>query len=205
MDIDAHKPKIDSGFFENLKSVTIPFEEGILQSLKAGDLLGLTGSLYTGRDQTHRRLVALLDEGRALPVDLKDQLLYYVGPSPAREGQVIGAAGPTTSYRMDVYTPRLLELGLKGTLGKGSRSITVRQAMKKYGAVYLATVGGAGALLSKSILKSELVAFEDAGPEALFRFEVENFPAVVINDLAGNDFYEMVTAERLGVPYEKNI
>ena len=205
MDIDAHKPKIDRGFFENLKSVTIPFEEGILQSLKAGDLLGLTGSLYTGRDQTHRRLVALLDEGRALPVDLKGQLLYYVGPSPAREGQVIGAAGPTTSYRMDVYTPRLLELGLKGTLGKGSRSITVRQAMKKYGAVYLATVGGAGALLSKSILASELVAFEDAGPEALFRFEVENFPAVVINDLAGNDFYEMVTAERLGVPYEKNI
>jgi fumarate hydratase subunit beta len=205
MDIDAHKPKINRGFFENLKSVTIPFEEGTLQSLKAGDLLGLTGSLYTGRDQTHRRLVALLDEGRALPVDLKGQLLYYVGPSPAREGQVIGAAGPTTSYRMDVYTPRLLELGLKGTLGKGSRSITVRQAMKKYGAVYLATVGGAGALLSKSILASELVAFEDAGPEALFRFEVENFPAVVINDLAGNDFYEMVTAERLGVPYEKNI
>jgi len=205
MDIDAHKPKIDSGFFENLKPVTIPFEEGTLKSLKAGDLLGLTGSLYTGRDQTHRRLVALLDEGRELPVDLKGQLLYYVGPSPAREGQVIGAAGPTTSYRMDAYTPRLLELGLKGTLGKGSRSITVRQAMKKHGAVYLATVGGAGALLSKSILKSELVAFEDAGPEALFRFEVENFPAVVINDLAGNDFYEMVTAERLGVPYEKNI
>ena len=205
MDKEAYKPNSDRGFFENLKPVSIPFEAGVLQSLKAGDLLGLTGSLYTGRDQTHRRLVALLEEGRKLPVDLKGQLLYYVGPSPARDGQVIGAAGPTTSYRMDAYTPKLLKLGLKGTLGKGSRSITVRQAMKKYGAVYLATVGGAGALLSKSIMKSELVAFEDAGPEALFRFEVENFPAVVINDLAGNDFYEMVKAEKLGVPYEKNI
>jgi len=200
-----HKPKNDRGFFENLRPVSIPFEKGILLTLKAGELLSLNGSLYTGRDQTHRRLVALLDEGRELPVDLKGQLLYYVGPSPAKEGQVIGAAGPTTSYRMDSYTPRLLELGLKGTLGKGSRSMPVRQAMKKYGAVYLATVGGAGALLSKSITKSELVAFEDAGPEALFKFEVENFPAVVINDLEGNDFYEMVTAERLGVRYEKKI
>ena len=203
MDIEMHKPKSEKGFFENLKPVAIPFEEGVLQTLEAGDLVSLTGTLYTGRDQTHRRLVALLDEGRELPVDLKGQLLYYVGPSPAKEGQVIGAAGPTTSYRMDAYTPRLLELGLKGTLGKGSRTMPVRDAMKKHGAVYLATVGGAGALLSKSIIKSELVAFEDAGPEALFRFEVENFPAVVINDLAGNDFYEMVTAERLGGRHAK--
>ena len=193
------------GAFENLNPVQIPFEEGILETLKAGDLISLTGVLYTGRDQTHRRLVALLDEGKGLPVDLKGQLLYYVGPSPAKPGQVIGAAGPTTSYRMDPYTSRLLDLGLKGTLGKGSRSMNVRQAMKKHGAVYLATVGGAGALLSKSIIKSELVAFEDAGPEALFRFEVENFPAVVINDLEGNDYYEMVTAERLGEQYEKKI
>jgi len=200
-----HKPKSDRGFFENLRPVSIPFLEGVLETLKAGDLLSLTGSLYTGRDQTHRRLTAMLDEGRELPVDLKGQLLYYVGPSPAKHGQVIGAAGPTTSYRMDAYTPRLLELGLKGTLGKGSRSMQVRQAMKKYGAVYLATVGGAGALLSKSVIKSKLVAFEDAGPEALFKFEVENFPAVVINDLEGNDFYEMVAAERLGVKYEKKL
>ncbi|MDX2433631.1 MAG: FumA C-terminus/TtdB family hydratase beta subunit [Desulfobacterales bacterium] len=199
------KPQSSQGAFENLKPVTLPFEEGVLETLKAGDLIGLTGVLFTGRDQTHRRLVALLDEGKELPVDLKGQLLYYVGPSPARPGQVIGAAGPTTSYRMDPYTPRLLELGLKGTLGKGSRSMVVRQAMKKHGAVYLATVGGAGALLSKSIVKSDLVAFEDAGPEALFRFEVENFPAVVINDLEGNDYYEMVTAERLGEQYEKKI
>jgi len=199
------KPQSSQGAFENLKPVTLPFEEEVLETLKAGDLIGLTGVLFTGRDQTHRRLVALLDEGKELPVDLKGQLLYYVGPSPARPGQVIGAAGPTTSYRMDPYTPRLLELGLKGSLGKGSRSMVVRQAMKKHGAVYLATVGGAGALLSKSIVKSDLVAFEDAGPEALFRFEVENFPAVVINDLEGNDYYEMVTAERLGEQYEKKI
>jgi fumarate hydratase subunit beta len=205
MDTEMQRPNIDKGFFENLVPVQIPFEVNVLEKLKAGDLISLTGSLFTGRDQTHRRLVALLDEGRELPIDLQGQLLYYVGPSPAKPGQVIGAAGPTTSYRMDAYTPRLLELGLKGTLGKGSRSMSVRKAMKKHGAVYLATVGGAGALLSKSIVKSELVAFEDAGPEALFRFEVFNFPAVVINDLAGNDFYEMITAERLGVKYEKTI
>jgi fumarate hydratase subunit beta len=205
MNIEKHKPETDKGFFENLKPVAIPFAEDVLATLKAGDLIGLTGVLYTGRDQTHRRLVALLDEGKELPIDVKGQLLYYVGPTPAKPGQVIGAAGPTTSYRMDLYTPRLLELGLKGTLGKGSRSMDVRQAMKKHSAVYLATVGGAGALLSKSIIKSELVAFEDAGPEALFRFEVENFPAVVINDLEGNDYYEMVTAERLGERYEKKI
>jgi fumarate hydratase subunit beta len=186
------RPRIDKGFFENLRPITIPFAPEDLQTLNAGDLISLTGSLYTGRDQTHRRLVALLDEGRELPIDLQGQLLYYVGPSPAKEGQIIGAAGPTTSYRMDPYTPRLLELGLKATLGKGARSMPVREAMKKNGAVYLATVGGAGALLSKSIVTSELVAFEDAGPEALFRFEVVNFPAVVINDLAGNDYYEMV-------------
>ena len=128
----------------------------------------------------------------ALPVDLVDQLLYYVGPSPAQSGQVIGAAGPTTSYRMDKYTPRLLELGLSGTMGKGSRSSEVREAMVKHGAVYLAAFGGAGALLSKSIKEAEVVAFDDAGPEALFRFRVEQFPAVVINDSLGNDFYEMI-------------
>jgi fumarate hydratase subunit beta len=193
---EMKRPESDKGFFENLKPVNIPFEEGALEELKAGDLISLTGVLYTGRDQTHRRLVALLDAGKELPIDVKGQLLYYVGPSPAKPGQVIGAAGPTTSYRMDPYTPRLLELGLKGTLGKGSRTMPVREAMKKLGAVYFATVGGAGALLSKSIVKSEVVAFEDAGPEALFRFEVKNFPAVVINDLAGNDFYEMVKQEK---------
>ncbi len=179
-------------FFDSLKEVKLPFEAEALASLQAGDLISLTGTLYTGRDQTHRRFEALLDKGEELPIDLNGQLLYYVGPSPAQSGQVIGAAGPTTSYRMDKYTPRLLELGLSGTMGKGARSPQVREAMAKHGAVYLAAFGGAGALLSKSIKEAEVVAFDDAGPEALFRFRVEQFPAVVINDCQGNDFYEMI-------------
>ncbi|MDA8164575.1 MAG: FumA C-terminus/TtdB family hydratase beta subunit [Desulfobacteraceae bacterium] len=183
-------------FFEGLKEVRVPFAAGVLETLAAGDLVSLSGTFLTGRDQTHRRLCALLDEGRPLPVDFAGQLLYYVGPSPARPGQVIGAAGPTTSYRMDAYTPRLLELGLKATLGKGVRSPAVREAMQRSGAVYFATVGGAGALLSKCIRACELVAFADAGPEGLFRLEVENFPAVVINDLHGRDFYDEVAKGR---------
>ena len=177
---------------QNLIQVEIPFAEGVLDSLKAGDLISLSGTLYTGRDQTHRRLCDLLDKGESLPVDLAGQLLYYVGPSPAPPGHVIGAAGPTTSYRMDAYTPRLLELGMKGTMGKGARSNEVREAMKKHGAIYLAAFGGAGAYLSRCIKESEIVAFPDAGPEALFKFVVEGFPAVVINDVHGNDYYEMV-------------
>lgn len=186
--------KVQSGALANSREVEIPFRSGVAATLKSGELVALTGTIYTGRDQTHRRLCALLDEGRELPIDLAGQLLYYVGPTPAKPGQVIGAAGPTTSYRMDAYTPRLLELGLAATLGKGQRSAVVRSAMLKHGAVYLASIGGAGALLSKSIVKAELVAFEDAGPEAMFRFEVEKFPAVVINDLAGQDYYEMCAA-----------
>ena len=184
----------ESAFFANLYQVQLPFTPEALASLKAGQLVSLNGPLYTGRDQTHRRLCALLDEGKELPVDLKGHLLYYVGPSPARPGRVIGAAGPTTSYRMDSYTPRLLALGLAATMGKGARSAEVRRAMLAHGAVYLAAIGGAGAFLSKCIKKSKLIAFADAGPEALFRFEVENFPAVVINDLAGQDYYELVAA-----------
>ncbi len=179
-------------FFETMRDVRLPFDKEVLAELRAGEMIALTGPLYTGRDQTHRRLCALLDEGRSLPVDLAGQLLYYVGPTPARPGQVIGAAGPTTSYRMDAYTPQLLAVGLAATMGKGPRSMAVREALRRHGAVYLATIGGAGALLSKCITKSELVAFEDAGPEALFRLEVERFPAVVINDVEGNDYYEMV-------------
>lgn len=186
--------KVRPAALDNLREVKLPFEAGVLESLKAGEMIGLTGYLYTGRDQTHRRLCALLDEGKELPVDLNGQLLYYVGPTPAKPGEVIGSAGPTTSYRMDAYTPRLLDLGLKATLGKGKRSLGVRDAMLKHKAIYLASIAGAGALLSKSITKAEVVAFEDAGPEAMFRFEVENFPAVVINDLAGLDFYEMCAA-----------
>ncbi len=188
--------RYNPSFFENLRDIVLPFESGVLASLKAGDLISLSGSLYTGRDQTHRRLCALLDEGKPLPVDLAGQLLYYVGPSPARPGRVIGAAGPTTSYRMDIYTPRLLELGLSATMGKGARSAQVREAMKERGAIYLATIGGAGALLSKCITASDVVAFADAGPEALYRFEVACFPAVVINDVHGNDFYEQIAGEK---------
>lgn len=184
----------EPAFFDNLLEVSLPFTPEALASLKAGQLVSLSGTLYTGRDQTHRRLCALLDEGKELPVDLAGQLLYYVGPSPARPGRVIGAAGPTTSYRMDSYTPRLLALGLAATMGKGARSVEVRQAMLAHGAVYLAAIGGAGAFLSKCIKKAELVAFADAGPEALFRFEVEKFPAVVINDLEGRDYYALVAA-----------
>ncbi|MEW6426990.1 MAG: FumA C-terminus/TtdB family hydratase beta subunit [Thermodesulfobacteriota bacterium] len=181
-------------FFESMREVRLPFEAEVLRSLRAGDMISLTGLLYTGRDQTHRRLCALLDAGAPLPVDLEGQLLYYVGPTPPRPGQVIGAAGPTTSYRMDAYTPRLLDCGLKGTMGKGQRSAEVRAAQKIHGAVYLASIGGAGALLSKCVTAAELVAFADAGPEAMFRFEVRQFPAVVINDVEGNDYYDMVAA-----------
>ncbi len=174
--------------------IDLPFGDGVAEGLRAGDLVHLTGTMYTGRDQTHRRLCALLDEGKELPVDLSGQLLYYVGPSPARPGRVIGAAGPTTSYRMDTYTPRLLDLGLKATLGKGSRSMTVRESMQDCGAIYLAAFGGAGALLSQCIKEVRLIAFEDAGPEAMFCFEVQDFPAVVINDVQGRDFYEEIAS-----------
>ena len=184
----------EPAFFATLPEVRLPLTSEALASLEAGQLVSLSGTLYTGRDQTHRRLCALLDEGKDLPVDLAGELLYYVGPSPARPGRVIGAAGPTTSYRMDSYTPRLLALGLAATMGKGARSAKVREAMLAHGAVYLAAIGGAGAFLSRCIKKAELVAFADAGPEALFRFEVENFPAVVINDLAGRDYYALVAA-----------
>lgn len=183
-----------AGFSGDFKKIDLPFEDGVVKELRAGDLVHLSGIMYTGRDQTHRRLCALLDEGKELPADLSGQLLYYVGPSPARPGKVIGAAGPTTSYRMDAYTPRLLELGLKATLGKGARSMPVREAMQKHGAIYLAAFGGAGALLSQSIKSVNLVAFEDAGPEAMFCFEVQDFPAVVINDVEGRDFYEEIAA-----------
>lgn len=185
-------------FLDNLPEVRLPFTPEALASLVAGQLVSLSGTLYTGRDQTHSRLCALLDEGKELPVDLAGQLLYYVGPTPARPGRVIGAAGPTTSYRMDSYTPRLLALGLAATMGKGARTAEVRRAMLDHGAVYLAAIGGAGAFLSKCIRKSELIAFADAGAEALFRFEIESFPAVVINDLAGNDYYDLVAAASCG-------
>jgi len=159
--------------------------------LKAGDKVRICGVLYAARDAAHKRMMALMDNHEELPVDLRGQIIYYVGPTPEKPGQVIGSAGPTTSSRMDPYTPRLLaEKGLKGTIGKGWRSPEVKEAMKAYRAVYFGAIGGAGALIARSIKKSDLVAYEDLGPEAIRRLEVEDFPAIVINDIYGGDLYE---------------
>jgi fumarate hydratase subunit beta len=171
------------------KKVTLPLTEKTLEELKAGDNLLLSGVLYVARDAAHRRMIETLDRGEPLPFDIKGQTLYYMGPSPAPPGRVIGSAGPTTSARMDSYTPRLLAAGLKGMISKGVRSKEVKEAMKKHKAVYLAAIGGAGALISKSIIKSEIVAYPDLGPEAVLRLEVKDFPVTVINDIHGGDLY----------------
>jgi fumarate hydratase subunit beta len=169
--------------------ITMPLTEKIIESLKAGDNLLLSGVLYVARDAAHRRMIEALDKGEPPPFDIKGQTLYYMGPSPAPPGKVIGSAGPTTSIRMDPYTPRLLAAGLKAMIGKGVRSPEVKEALKKYKAVYLAAVGGAGALISKAIVKSEVVAYPDLGPEAVLKLEVRDFPATVINDIYGGDLY----------------
>lgn len=167
-----------------------PLTDEAVESLYIGDQVYITGVIYAARDAAHKRLVDLLDEKKELPVDLKGQFIYYVGPSPAKPGQPIGSAGPTTSGRMDPYAPRLIaEKGLKGMIGKGSRAPAVLEAIKKYKAVYLGAVGGAGALIAKSIKKAEVVAYPELGPEAIQRLEVENFPAIVINDCHGGDLY----------------
>ncbi len=171
----------------NIKS---PLDDDTIKKLKAGDQIFITGIIYVGRDAAHKRIVETLDQGNPPPFDLKGQTIYYMGPSPAKPGQVIGSAGPTTSGRMDAYSPRLMAEGLKGMIGKGMRSQAVKDSMKKYKAVYLAAVGGAGALISKSIKKSEIIAYEELGAEAIRRLEVENFPATVINDIYGGDLYE---------------
>ncbi|HHU92767.1 MAG TPA: Fe-S-containing hydro-lyase [Halanaerobiaceae bacterium] len=171
-------------------NIRLPLQEEDIKKLKAGDMITLSGILYTARDQAHARLVQLIEEGRDLPIPLQDQVIYYTGPTPARPGAVIGSAGPTTSYRMDTYTPLLLKYGLKGMIGKGGRSREVREAIKEYKAVYFAAVGGAAALIARSIKKAELVAYPELGPEAIRRLEVENFPVIVINDIYGNDLYE---------------
>ena len=170
--------------------ITSPLEPQVIEKLKAGDQVFITGTIYTARDAAHKRLVQALDKGEKLPFNLTGQTVYYMGPSPAKPGQVIGSAGPTTSGRMDIYTPRLLAAGLRAMIGKGSRSPQVKEAMKKYKAIYLAAIGGAGALIAKSITKVEVVAYEDLGAEAIRRLEVEDFPAIVINDIYGGDLYE---------------
>jgi fumarate hydratase subunit beta len=167
-----------------------PLTDADLEKLRAGDKVLLTGVIYTGRDAAHKRLFDLLQGGKPLPIDLKGQVIYYVGPAPAKPGQVIGSAGPTTSGRMDAYSPKLMETGLKGMIGKGMRRKEVVEAMKKYKAVYFAATGGAGALLAKAIKKAQVVAYEDLGPEAINRLEVEDFPVIVVNDTKGNDLYE---------------
>lgn len=168
-----------------------PLTEEDVEKLRAGDKVLITGFILTGRDTAHKKLFEIASAGNPLPIDLKGQIIYYVGPTPARPGKVIGSAGPTTSGRMDKYTPLLYSLGLKATIGKGERSKEVKEALKKYKGVYLAAVGGAGALISKFIKSSEVVAYPELGPEAIYRLEVEDFPCIVINDIYGNDLYEM--------------
>ena len=171
-------------------NIESPLDEETVKSLKAGDQVFITGVIYTARDAAHKRLIEALDKGERLPLDLTNQIVYYMGPSPARPGQAIGSAGPTTSGRMDSYAPRLMAAGLKGMIGKGNRSQAVKDAMKEYKAVYFAAIGGAGALISKSIKKAKVIAYEDIGAEAIRRLEVESFPATVINDIYGGDLYE---------------
>ena len=173
-----------------MRKLKVPFNDKDIADLKAGEQILLSGVIYTARDAAHKRMVEALERRKPLPIDIRGQILYYVGPTPARPGQVIGSAGPTTSSRMDAYTPRLLEAGLKGMIGKGKRSPEVVDAIKKYKAVYFAAAGGAGALLSRRIKTAEVVAYDDLGPEAIYRIEVEDFPVIVVNDIYGNDLYE---------------
>ncbi len=172
------------------KKITTPLSDKTVAGLKAGDSVLITGSIYTGRDAAHKRLIELINQGKDLPVDLKGQIIYYVGPAPAKPGYASGSAGPTTSGRVDPYTPPLLDRGLKGMIGKGLRNDAVIQSMVKNKAVYFAAVGGAAALIARSIKKSVVMAYEDLGAEAIYRYEVEDFPAIVVIDAEGNDLYK---------------
>lgn len=172
------------------KHITVPFNRETASSLEAGDYVYLTGTIYTARDAAHKRMYEALQAGEELPMNMEDNIIYYMGPSPAREGRPIGSAGPTTASRMDKYAPSLLDLGLKGMIGKGKRSEAVKDAIVRNGAVYFAAVGGAGALLSKSITSSEVIAYDDLGTEAIRRLEVRNFPVIVVIDSKGNNLYE---------------
>ena len=179
----------------NTLYIKSPMDEETINSLKAGDEIFITGIIYTARDAAHKRMVEALDKGEKLPFDIENQIIYYMGPAPAKPGHAIGSAGPTTSGRMDSYAPELMAAGLKGMIGKGNRSQEVRDAMTKYKAVYFAAIGGAGALIAESIKRVELIAYEDLGAEAIRLLEVENFPAIVINDIYGGDLYERGKAE----------
>lgn len=185
--------------------INTPLTEDKIKNLKAGDTVLLSGVLYTGRDAAHKRLIDLLDKNEQLPLNIKDEVIYYVGPSPAKPGQVIGSAGPTTSYRMDPYAPRLLDLGLKGMIGKGARNQEVIDAIVRNRCVYFGAIGGAAALIGKSIIKSEIIAYEDLGAEAIRKIEVKDMPLVVIIDSNGNNLYETGKAEYLKMKEEKNV
>ena len=183
----AHKIDLE----ENMdRTITAPIDRETLKSLHAGDYVYISGTIYTARDAAHKRMIETLDEGRELPLDLKDNVIYYMGPSPARQGRPIGSAGPTTASRMDKYAPTLLDLGLKGMIGKGRRSQAVKDAIVRNKAVYFAAIGGAGALLSQRIKSSEVIAYDDLGTEAIRRLEVEDFPVIVVIDSEGTDLYE---------------
>ena len=171
-------------------SLKVPLSRAEARKLRSGDSCLLSGVIYTARDAAHKRLCELVEQGKALPFDIKDSVIYFVGPTPARPGETIGSAGPTTSYRMDAYSPTLIELGQTGMIGKGKRSAEVISAMKEHGAVYFGAIGGCGALLSQCIKKAEVIAYEDLGAEAIRRLEIENFPAVVVIDGEGNNLYE---------------
>ena len=177
--------------------LTTPLTEETTKNLKAGDSVLLSGVLYTGRDAAHKRLIDLLDQGKELPINVKDEVIYYVGPSPAKPGMVIGSAGPTTSYRMDPYAPRLLDLGLKGMIGKGARNQEVIDAIVRNKAVYFGAIGGAAALIGKSIVSSKIIAYEDLGAEAIRKIEVKDMPLVVIIDSEGTNLYETGKKEYL--------
>ena len=177
------------------RQISVPIKKEDAVSLRAGDYVTLTGTIYTARDAAHKRMQEALDAGEALPIEMQGNVIYYMGPSPAREGRPIGSAGPTTASRMGKYTPELLDLGLGAMIGKGKRSPAVIDAMVRNGAVYFAAVGGAGALLSKCILSSEIVAYEDLGAEAIRKLEVKNFPVIVVIDSQGNNWYETASKE----------
>jgi fumarate hydratase subunit beta len=169
--------------------LTTPLTNADVEKLNIGDRVILTGVVFTARDAAHKRLVQLLEAGEALPFELQGQVIYYVGPSPAKPGRPIGAAGPTTSYRMDAYAPELIARGLKGMIGKGARNQAVKDAMQAHKAVYFAAIGGAGALMAQSILSAEVIAYPELGPEAIRRLEVKDFPVIVVNDTHGGDLY----------------
>ena len=177
------------------RHITVPVAKEEIQDLRAGDYVYLTGVIYTARDAAHKRMDEVLSEGKELPLDIKNQMIYYMGPSPAREGRPIGSAGPTTASRMDRYAPKLLDLGLTAMIGKGKRSKEVLDAVKRNGSVYFAAVGGAGALLSKCIKTSEVVAYDDLGTEAIRKLQVENLPVIVVIDSEGNNLYETAIRE----------